>query len=239
MAISASLGFGIMSLIPGDGLSVSDESSVAGAASKAASIAAARSRLGLDRPLSERYMEYAGRLLQGDLGISYAEARPVTAVLVPALINSLVLCGLSLVFAVLAGGAVGMANGWWSESTAARLASTALTAFYSVPEFIVAVLLLGIFSYKAGLFPVGGIADPITDIMGTASQRVLDRSQHLVLPVVTLGVGWAAIVARQQRAALIELRNAAFVRTARAKGVSSAAVLFFMRSGHLCPAHLP
>ena len=226
MLISASMGFVVLSLIPGDGLAVSDESSLAGAASRAQSIAAERTRLGLDRPLYERYLQYGGQLLRGDMGVSFAEARPVSDVLSPALFNSAVLCGSSLIAAILVGGAVGVAHGWRPRSSTARVASSLLTAVYSAPEFIVAVLLISILAYKAGLFPVGGIVDPVTGIVGTTSQRFVDRLQHLVLPVITLSIGWAAIVARQQRAALVEIRDAAFIRTANAKGLSPASVLF-------------
>ncbi len=78
-----------------------------------------------------------------------------------------------------------------------------LTALYAVPEFVLALAQIALLAYGAGLFPVGGMNDPVTSLLGSASEKFADAARHLLLlPALTLALGWGAGVVRQQRAAI-------------------------------------
>lgn len=233
--VSASLGFAVLHLVPGDGLTVASERSVGDARAREAARTAARTRLGLDRPLLVQYRNYLLAVSRGDLGVSIVERRNVTDVLRTAVAASTLLCGSALVLAVLLGASVGIVQGWRPRAPVGRVFGTLLTTLYAMPEFVLAIGLITLLAYGAALFPVGGVSDPVIGIVGSAFEQLRDRLWHLTLPAVALALGWSATIARQQRIALLEIGNADFVRTARAKGVSSRALLL----RHALPPSLP
>jgi peptide/nickel transport system permease protein len=97
--------------------------------------------------------------------------------------------------------------------------------FYSLPEFWLALMALLVFAYWLPLFPAGGIVDAtVHDYLGFWG-RLADRVRHLVLPATTLALLTTAAVARYQRAAMLEVIELDFVRTARAKGLPERSVL--------------
>jgi len=104
------------------------------------------------------------------------------------------------------------------------LGSISLTLF-SVPDFLFALMMLVGFAYWIPLFPIGGATDPVMhDLLGTAG-RIADRARHLVLPAMTLALLYFPLIARHQRAALLDVLPQDYVTTARAKGVRESAVI--------------
>jgi peptide/nickel transport system permease protein len=91
---------------------------------------------------------------------------------------------------------------------------------FSVPDFWLAMLILVAFAYWLPLFPIGGSVDPVTHEMMGAGARGLDRLKHLILPALTLALLYFPVIARHQRAALLESITSDYMTTARAKGVS-------------------
>jgi peptide/nickel transport system permease protein len=221
MVIAVTLGFALVHLAPGDAMT--GDVTKAGRTSEAQ--ARLRERAGLDLPLTTQYVRFVGGALRGDLGRSFANDRPVVEILGTALRNSLVLSLAGLLAAIGIGFAIGSAQGWYPDNGAFRLLGRALTTLYAVPEFVLAIALIGTLAYGAGLFPVGGMNDPVTSLLGSPTEQLADRLRHLVLPALTLALGWGAAVARQQRAAIATSRGEDFVRTARAKGRSELAAL--------------
>lgn len=221
VAAACALSFGLLHFAPGDALA--GDTTQAGRSAEAR--AELRVRRGLDAPVTTQFARYIGQTTRGDLGRSLVDDRPVSASLLGALKNSLVLSGTGLVAAVLLGLLVGGAQGWRPRWRPGRVLGAALTACYAVPEFVLAILMIGVLSYWAGWFPSGGISDPITAITGTASEQLMDTLKHLLVPALTLALGWGAAVARQERVALAETAGADFVRTARAKGLAERQVL--------------
>lgn len=214
MIVAVTLGFSLVHLAPGDALS--GDVTRAGRSSEAR--ARLRSRAGLDQPLRTQYVRFVRGAVEGDFGHSITDDRPVVAVLWTAFRNSLVLAGAGLLAAIALGLVIGSAQGWFPDSRVFQLVGRTLTALYAVPEFVLAIALIGTLAYGAGWLPVGGMNDPITGLLGTGMERFTDRIAHLVLPALTLALGWGAAVARQQRAAIAGTSRADFVRTARAKG---------------------
>lgn len=230
VAIATSLGFFVLHVIPGDPLGTSTEQ----AGRSAAIREQLQARYGLDQPLTTQYGTFVKRAVSGDWGVSLASGRPVSDALGDALRNSLMLSGSGLFLAVLVGLSIGALQGWKPESRSGKVLGTTLTALYVVPEFILAIVLISLFAYRFSIFPVGGSADPVLSVVGSPAEQLRDRLWHLVLPAMTLAIGWGAAVARQQRNSLSDIRGEDFVRTARAKGISER--LVFLR--HVLPASL-
>lgn len=167
-------------------------------------------RYGLGQPLHQQLGLYLDGLLHGDLGPSFRYVGwSVREIIAQALPVSLTLGLMALAFALLTGVPLGMwaamRRNRWPDRAAMGLALLGLC----VPNFVLGPLLILVFVFALGWFPVGGI--------GTL--------QQLVLPAVTLGAVRAASIARLMRAGALEVLQQDFVRTARAKGLGERAVL--------------
>ena len=219
--LATTTSFALLHLAPGDPIAATLDHPAATDALRAT----LRAQYGLDRPVAAQLGTYLAGAARGDLGWSFSQQRPVARVLADALPATILLTGTALVLAFAAGIALGALQGWRPRARSARLVGLALTAVHAVPEFIVALALLGALAVRLPLLPAGGMHDPVLAAVGTAGERAADLLRHLVLPATTLALGWAAVVARHQRLALRAVAGEDFVRTARAKGVGEGAVL--------------
>lgn len=183
-----------------------------------------RTSFGYDRPLPEQFLRFVANAARGELGWSHVRSRPVGEVLASVLPNSLLLMGTALLLGAVFGVTLGAWQGWRPQSPVARLTDRLGLLVISVPEFVLALLLLLGPALAFGWFPVNGMRSlvPPTDSVGA----VLDRLHHLVLPALTLAVILAAILARHQRAAMEDTRDALYVRAARARGVPERQLLW-------------
>ncbi|WP_238365376.1 ABC transporter permease [Mesobacterium pallidum] len=175
-----------------------------------------RQRLGLDQPIWKQYLYYLGRLAQGDLGRSIVGDQPVADILLTRFPATLALTLTSLVIAVVVGMSLGFLaaykRGTWVDAGAMVLAVIGV----SMPHFWLGLLLLFLFALQLGWLPVAG-----------------GDWKSLILPALTLGLANAAVLARMTRSAMIDIFDQDFVRTARAKGLPRAVVLYrhALRSG--------
>jgi peptide/nickel transport system permease protein len=190
-----------------------------------AEVARLSARYGTDQPLPIQYVRYLGALAQGDFGTSFSRRRPVAELIASALPNTVVLTGAALLIDFLLGIAIGVLQ----AARAGRRLDAALTGaslfFYSLPTFWLGLVLLLVFGQWLHWFPVGGITDPVLHTALPLGGRLLDRLRHLALPALTLGLVGAGGTARFQRAALLEVLNQDYIRTARGKGLTDGAVL--------------
>ncbi len=184
----------------------------------------ARRNYGLDQPLIVQYLRYLGNLARGDLGISFSLHRPVTEALLEALPNTLLLATAALLLDFGLGIAVGTLQGMRAGTKLDRILSTLTLTLFSTPVFWLGLMLLLVFAQTLGLFPVGGVSDPVLAPSLSPLGKLLDRLWHLCLPALTLGLVGAAGTARYQRAAVLEVIRHDFIRAARAKGLSERAV---------------
>lgn len=200
-------------MVPG-----SPAAAVLGTAANPESIAQLEAQLGLDRPFFERLGAYYAGAIQGDFGNSYVSGRPVTELFMerlPATI-SLILGG--LIVAVLLGLSLGIIGGTKPGSIRDRI-STAITAVtMSIPEFWIGIVLLMVFAVNLGILPVVSYVPFSSDPLGAL--------QGLILPSISLGIGGAALLARQTRTAMAEQVSARYVDSLTAAGVERGRVVF-------------
>lgn len=181
---------------------------------------------GLDKPLVEQYLRWMRAIvLAGDWGVSFVHARPVKGVILERVPATLLLTGVTLGLQFGLGMLLGV--------TAARRAGTPIDhlirvtslTLYSLPVFWVGLMALMLLSYRWTLFPAGHMSSVGAESLGAVA-RLVDRLQHLALPVLVLVLGGAGVVARFTRNSLLEVLQQDYIRTARAKGLSERRVIW-------------
>ena len=221
VAIVAVITFVLIHLAPGDPFSaVVDNPNVSENVR-----ATLRAQYGLDRPLPEQFFRYAAALARGELGWSFSYERPVRDVLAMALPNTLLLMGVALVGSFALGILVALIQVARRGSFTDHALSGISLFFFSMPDFWLAILTLLAFTYWLPIFPVGGAVDPVMHEYLSWAGRVVDRLRHLALPALTLTILASATVARFQRAALLDVLPADYIRTARLKGLTERQIL--------------
>jgi peptide/nickel transport system permease protein len=182
---------------------------VAGPRASPETIAQVRKQLGLDDPLYVQYFRYLGRVLRGDLGTSYRQRLPVSQIILHRLPATVKLAVLGVMLELLLGIPVGIISAVWQRSIWDRGFMLLSLVGVSAPTFLLGLVLLYLFAYRIPLFPLGGPGGV----------------PNLVLPVLTLGLAGAAWYARMLRSSMLDILNADYVRTARAKGLAERAVM--------------
>ncbi|MBK5970656.1 MULTISPECIES: nickel ABC transporter permease [Thiorhodovibrio] len=197
--------FLLLHLVPGDPVEA-----MLGESARPADQAALRTRLGLDRPLAVQYRDYLSGLLRLDLGESFTDQRPVTAMIAERFPATLQLTLAALTLAVI----IALPLGVLAARHQGRPLDSAAMGFsvlgMAVPNFWLGPMLILVFSLWLGWTPVSG----------------REGWNSLILPALTLGTGLAALLARMVRASLLEVLSEDYIRTARAKGLSESAVLW-------------
>lgn len=186
-----------------------------------------RVELGLDRSMSLQYARWLRTTLRGDLGTSFSTGQPVSELLADAAPVSILLGGVSLALTFLLGVPVGMVQAA-RRGRPSDLALTLIsTTIYASPSFWLALSLVAVFTYGAATLglpadwrlPAFGVRTPGLELMGW--EAVVDLVRHAALPVAILAAVGAAGIARYTRSSVADVLRLDFVRTARAKGLSS------------------
>jgi ABC-type dipeptide/oligopeptide/nickel transport system permease component len=162
-------------------------------------------RWDLDQPLHVRYFRYVTRLAQGNLGLSFLRGEDVRRVILERFWPTLKLALVAMLIAVACGVPLGFLSALRHGSWLDACSMIGAVSGVSMPQFWLGLLLMFLVSVKLRLLPTSGYGD------GSLS--------NLVLPALTLGVGYMALLARTTRAAVMEILSADYVRTAAAKGV--------------------
>ncbi len=174
---------------------------------------ALRHTLGLDQPLPVQYGRWLERTVEGDLGTSIATSLPVTDLILPRFVNTIILTVASLFLAILIGYSAGLFAALHARSWFDRGMMTVTLIFGSTPPFWLGLLLVLLFALKLNWLPVSGMIDMAGD------GGVIDTLHHLVLPAVTTALAPAAIIARMVRSSILESLGRPHVLVARAKGL--------------------
>jgi peptide/nickel transport system permease protein len=165
---------------------------------------------GLDKPLWEQFGIFVGKAVRGDFGQSFIyKTRTVTEILIDAFPVSLLLGTMALVLAVTGGVMLGVLAAVYQNRSWDYVSVTVATLGVSVPNFVLAVFLIVLFSFVLPIFPTGGWNEP----------------KDWVLPTVTLALGPMGIIARFTRSSMVEVIRSDYIRTARAKGLAEGPVI--------------
>ena len=202
--------FVLLYLVPAD-----PARQIAGRSATAQTVANIREQLGLNLPFYQQYLRYLTGLLQGDLGRSYLQKTEVAELIWSRLPASLLLmCGAifcELLLGLTMGVIAALRRGTKVDNGLMIVSFLGVSA----PQFVIGILLLYVFAVQLGWFPIGGY--------GTFA--------HLVLPSITLGFLGAGWYSRMMRSSLLDVLRQDYIRTARAKGLTRAKILF----GHAIP----
>jgi peptide/nickel transport system permease protein len=205
--------FSLLQLVPGDPALV-----LAGDYASEQRIAEIRQIYGLDQPFLVQYGVWLLHALEGNLGRSLLTSQPVAELILYRLPNTILIAAYALVIA----GVVGISLGVLAATRAGTRIDSFITGLASLgvalPSFWLGMLLVATFSLTYHWFPTTGAVSLTVD-----PWRAL---VHATLPAIALAVGVIAELARQVRSAMIEVLNSQYIRTLRAKGLGSGAILW-------------
>jgi peptide/nickel transport system permease protein len=200
----ATITFLIVYLMPGDAARM-----FAGPRAPEETVQRIRVLWGLDQPLPVQYVRYLGRALQGDLGNSTRDQRPVIQAIGERLPPTIQLALAGLFVELLIGIPLGILAATRPGSLFDQLANIFGLIGISIPPFALGLVSLYVFGFLIPIFPLGGYGTPL----------------HLVLPALVLGLGGASFYARVLRTNLLDVMGEDYIRTANAKGLSPSRVL--------------
>ena len=226
--------FVISHMIPGDPARM-----MAGERASNEVVAQMRAKLGLDRPLYEQYLTYAGDLLSGDLGISIRTQRPVADDILRFFPATIELALAAMIFAIALGIPLGVISAVAKDRAIDQITRTLSVTGISTPAFWLGLLLIYFFYGRLGILPGSGridsaIAPPpfvtgfytLDALFAGDGKAFVSAVQHLLLPGITLGFLHLGIVTRQIRSAMLEVLTEDYIRTAKASGLSRRRILF-------------
>ena len=188
---------------------------IMGADAPPEAVDAFRTAWGLDEPIWVQYFSYFWAILQGDLGRSMRDGRDAIVLVTERIPATLALTLPALAIKICLGIPAGIYAALHRNSLADRVVMIIAVAGFTVPSFVLGLLLVLVFAVQLGWLPSGG----------------QESWRHGILPVITLGLGGAAVLARFTRSAMLEVLGQPFIRTASAKGVPWRAVVI----GHALP----
>ncbi len=228
------LSFLLVSVTPGD-----PAETVAGPLAGDEQVEAVRVELGLDKPFAERYVDYMGALVKGDLGTSYYSKQSVRGEIADKLPPTMLLIVVSVVLAALIGVAVGTAGAYFRGRIPDKAGRFGTGVFQAVPDFLLGLLLIYFVFYVLGWAPsptgqlditerpppeVTGMV-PIDALIAGDTALFSSAMQHLVLPVLTLALVYAAYFAKTARSTVGKALNSQQAQFARALGLPERTVV--------------
>jgi peptide/nickel transport system permease protein len=212
MGVVAIFVFSLLYLSPGDPAVI-----IAGDTATLEDIARIREKLGLDQPFYVQFGTWVWNLLHGDLGISIFTNLPVMTLIKQRIEPTVALTISTLLVTIPIAIPLGVVAAWKAGTWIDRVVMVFAVAGFSIPGFVLAYILIFTFSIGLDLLPVQGYTS-IKDGFGAFAS-------HMVLPSLTLGLFYAALVARITRASMLDVLSQDYVRTAQAKGLSNREVL--------------
>lgn len=203
--LSLTLVFAALRILPGD-----PAVAMLGDRAPIEQIEAFRHKVGLDRSLPMQYVTFLAQVATGDFGRSLANDTPVTELLADNLPYTLELTGFATLISLLVGIPIGILSAVAHGRMADHVARLFGLAGYCIPDFFLGALFMLYFGLQLDLLPVMG-----------GGNGFADRMLHLVMPAATIGLVMAAFLSRLTRSAMLEVLRFDYIRTARAKGLST------------------
>ena len=204
--------FALTVLVPGDPAAI-----LLGPQASPESAARFIREMGLDQPIYIRFLRFFGSLLRGDLGTDVVSGRRVADSVGAVLPYTVILTFASILLSMLVGIPLGAYAATRPGSWADNLLAGVSVAFIAVPSFVVAILLLLVFSVWLDWLPV----------LGTGRDGDwADQARRLILPTAALSVGWVGFIARLVRTSMLEVLNEPYIRTGRAYGLPARQLIY-------------
>lgn len=185
--------------------------SILGVHATPAAVAALNAQMGLNHPVWQQYAVWWLHLFEGNLGYSYTQHTPVTALMGAYLRNTLLLYALATVLSIIFSILIGMLQGAWAERAGGKVIGALQIIFYAMPVFFIGSLLILFFSIDLGWLPSGGISGNTPGLMDTA--------RHMLLPAITLALPITAGLSRYFGHQARNEYRLDYVRTASARGL--------------------
>ncbi len=181
-------------------------------------------RFGLDKSIWEQFIAYLQQLfLHGDLGYSFARGKPVLEVIWSRLPQTFLLIITALIIAVIVGTALGAIAGWKTGTKFDSIIMTLSLGMYSIPTFILGIILLMIFSVKLGIFPLGGMTTIGAGLTGWDYWK--DVAWHMALPAGAIVIWYIGEYVLITRNAMQDVLEQDYITSARAKGLKESTIL--------------
>jgi peptide/nickel transport system permease protein len=207
----ALLGAGLVIFVATEALPGDAATAVLGREAIGETLQAMRHEMGLDQPLGVRFLGWMAHIIRGDLGVTLTTRQPAWEIIEPALMNSMALGSLAVVFtvpiAVLLGTATGVRRGTVFDNVVSGLSLATL----SLPEFVIGVLLAVLFGILWPLFPATSLLLP--------GDSPMEQLRQLILPALAAGGVSGGYILRMTRISTIEVLESSYVAAARLRGV--------------------
>ena len=206
------LAFGLQKILPGDPIAT-----IAGEERDPQVIAFLREKYRLDDPIPLQYLAWIGQVLQGDLGISLRTDLPVLTLIAQKLPVTIELAALAMLVAVAVGVPMGILSAMRKGTVLDYAANAVALSGLSIPNFWFGILLILLFSVKLGWLPASGYVPP--------GESLRQNLVTMLMPAFVLGFSLAASLMRHTRSAMLAVLKSDYIRTARAKGLLTPAVI--------------
>jgi peptide/nickel transport system permease protein len=213
MAVVALFVFSLLYIAPGDPAAV-----IVGDHAAPADVERISASLGLVGPFLVCFGEWLWHVLHGDLGTSIFTNLPVSAMIAQRLEPTVSLMAVTLVFAVPVAVLIGVIAAWMADTLVDRAIVAFAVVGFSVPVFVVGFLLAYVLALELDWLPV--------EVYTAISEGLWPWFENLILPALALGCVYIALIARVTRAAMLEVLQQDYIRTARAKGIGQTGILF-------------
>jgi peptide/nickel transport system permease protein len=211
LLVSATV-FSLIHLTPGDPAVI-----MAGESQDPVVVAGIRRELGLDQPIPVQYAIWLGHAVRGDLGQSIRTRQPVLEAVLERLTPTLLLSAMAMALSLAISFPAGALSAIRPDSRE-DMAGTVFTLLgVSMPNFLLALILIFVFAVRLRWLPTSGYLDPF--------EEFVPGIRTLVLPAITLGTAMAAVVTRMVRSSLLEVLEQDYIRTARSKGLRERTVV--------------
>lgn len=171
-----------------------------------------RQSLGLDKPIIIQYFSWLGNCIKGDLGYSF-DGTPIIMLIKTRMPYTIELAIGSLVLSSVLGIMIGIVSAVRQNGVIDYIGRIFAVLGQSIPQFLVGIILIEIFSIKLGIFPAANRVSP------NATNQFVDAFMHLFLPISTLTIGMIAVIMRYTRNTMLDILNSDYIKTARSKGI--------------------
>jgi peptide/nickel transport system permease protein len=179
-----------------------------------------RARLGLDQPVTVRYVNWLANVLRGDFGFRFVNGQPVAQVIAQRLSATILLAGAALIIGTVVGVWLGVFTALRQYSAWDFILTSLSFLGISIPAFVAGIIALYVFSINLGWFPSGGMR-PVD-----REPTLLTTLHHLALPALVLSLAPVANFMRYTRFSMLEVIRADYIRTARSKGMRESRIIW-------------